>query len=220
MIKLSLKSDFRDYYDVWFNREDETDNIFERYSNSGMNRLGMFGYLRTHGFRVVDYGYVKNFYRLDKDMDVVVYTDINTHRGEGKELMSIKDAMDKYSECLCSKYYKVCDDYDAISSRALQIGDKCISLIYKNNGDWRSNVGQNVDVKIIRVDNNSYNSIFNYIDYPLFAIDFVEDLMGNFLACDFNIAPGLNDVKDVMPGKEVVELIKKRYELNFGFMEE
>lgn len=214
MIKLSLKSDFRDYYDVWFDREDETNNIFERYSNSGMNRLEMFQYLSWKKLDVVKNGYVYELYEENKVLNniekVVVYHDINAHRSEGKELMTLEDAYEKYPDSLCSKYIQSF----GTSYRWLQIGMWGFFLKYKNQDDWRNNVGNNVDIKLLSMDiRDKYDK--RYIKHPLYAVDFVLD-KNAFWAIDFNIAPRVKGtgVEKILSGRQVVETIKDWYRSN------
>jgi len=239
---LKLYSDFIDYYDHHFDIDGER---FDRFSTDGMNRIEMFKFLELHGYEVPKHGTVKEIsewypnrwigydenaskysdsdevpkFDTWKFTEVVIYTDLKAHRGEGKIKMRLDEAMEKYPNNFASLYIFNW----ATSYRHLQIGEKSFWLRYCNRGDWRSNCGS-VNIKIISQSTGYHKSI----KYPLFAIDFIGSLDPDFYikyranikyelsysAIDFNISPGIKGtgIEDILKPNEIVELIKKYYE--------
>ena len=118
-MQLQLKTDFHDYYDHWFDREGQ---IFERMSHSGMSRREMFGFLEQIGLKTPPHGTPEQIFNTLSEQDkeaedlaqthdinffhVVVYLDETAHRGEGKILVPLTEAMQKYPNAFCSLYYQ------------------------------------------------------------------------------------------------------------------
>jgi hypothetical protein len=133
--KLILKTDFYDYYDHWFDKvyyPEEEYNIFERYSVLGMNRQEMLIYLQLNGYNVPKHGLVRDL-DLQKEQKVVVYLDINSHRGMDKILCSFGEALRFYPVNYASEYLKVNDEEKGCSFRYLRIGEKNFSLCYQSD---------------------------------------------------------------------------------------
>jgi hypothetical protein len=211
-MKIKLKSDFIDYYDHWFDREGQ---IFERMSHSGMSRRDMFDFFEKIGLETPPHGTPKQVFNSLSDcgegncislIDVVIYLNGTSHRGEGKILLPLMKAMQEYPTFFCSLYYPTMQ-IGAASLRYLQIGDKIFWLRYTSN-DWRSNYG---DVKI-EVLSQEKDGFHPRIDLPLFAVDFIFG--PNLYAIDFNIAPGVKGtgVEDILSAKEAAAAIKKWFE--------
>jgi hypothetical protein len=215
--KIKLVSDFWDYYDHWFDGSD-AEIVFERRSTGGMDRLQMLEYLKSLGLRVPAFGCVRDLYDrkrrewqgnidiVDSLLSVVVYLDERAHRGEGKVLLSLCDAMEQYPDHLATEYIPALPSGHGLTWRYLQVGDKVFWLEYTSRDDWRSNCG-NVHIRVLSREKDSYNE---RIKYPLFAVDFVP--AGNKLyAIDFNIAPGVKgtSVEELLPAREAAEAIKK-----------
>ncbi len=112
MQKLKLVSDFRDYYDSWFDLEGE---IFHRLTTGGMNRLEQLQFMEKNGLKVPKHGKVSS---LDCEK-VVVYIDQTAHCGEGKLLLETKQALELYPDSLATEYINKCP---GLSWRYLQIG--------------------------------------------------------------------------------------------------
>lgn len=211
--KLVLKTDFYDYYDHWFDKvyyPEEKYRDFLRYSRSGMNRIEMLRYLDLKGYNTPEHGLVKDL-NLNNDEKVVVYLDINSHRGMDKVLCSYKHAKDCYPMNYASKYLKVNDEDKGSSYRALRIGNKSFTLYYESN-EWMSNHGPDINISIL------YDEIINidnlYMDRPLLAVDFILPKTSNKLyAIDLNISPGLRHtgIEDILSSKRVFELIRDNY---------
>lgn len=203
-MKIGLHSDFTDYYDIYFSPHwDKVDMYYERFATCPQKMLG-----REEEFRLVDvysrrlniftaeHGYTQSF----KNCKVVVYTDPLKHIGEGKELMEAEEAAEKYPWYFASKYYR--SDY---SLRFLQIGVFAFTLRYRSD-DWRSNCG-NVAVELIGTAKPIISS------YPMFAIDYVRADNTCYYAIDFNTAPGISPLKNILSGEEVCNQIRKFYEV-------
>lgn len=208
--KLVLKSDFHDYYDHWFDRvyyPEEEYITFERYSRSGMNRQEMLEYLELNGYNVPKHGLVKDL-SLQKDQKVVVYLDINSHRGMDKILSSFGESLKFYPMNYCMEYKKVNDNNLGHSFRALRIGDLNFSLFYKSQDSWMSNQG-NVNISILDTEIDNLKKLLP--DRPLLAVDFVIPKEENKMyAIDLNISPGLTwtGIEDILDAKEIVDTIK------------
>jgi len=214
-----------------------------------MDRIEIFKFLELHGYELPRHGTVKEISELYpnrwigfaegmscdepsyipefdtwKYVEVVVYTDINSHRGEGKIKMRLDEAMEKYPNNFASFYIFNW----STSYRHLQIGEKSFWLMYHSNRrDWRSNCG-NVNINILSQNIGYHKSI----KYPLFAIDFVlktdpdfylkykgqykGERKDTYLAIDFNISPGINGtgIEEILKPNEIVELVKKFYKDN------
>ena len=215
-MKIQLKTDFYDYYDHQFDREGQ---VMERISCSGMSRREMFVYLEQIGLQPPPHGTPRQVYnslpKSDQEIeryaakffDVVVYLNKNAHRGEGKILLPLSQALEEYPDSFCSLYCPTLFDRSE-SYRYLQIGDKIFWLRYTSN-DWRSNYGE-VDIEILSQEKDQFHP---YINYPLFAVDFVV-APGFIWAIDFNIAPGIKGtgVEKILPAKEAVAAIKRWHE--------
>ena len=192
-----------DFYDPFFDREGE---IFERLSIDGLNRIDMFIFLKSLEFKTPNVGIVKNI-TLNSNQDVVVYTNVNSHCGEGKEKLSYIEAIKKYPNYFCSEY--IAPEEPNTSIRHLQIGNRSWLILYKSYGDWRSNVGDG-EIKILHENKVGYHS---QIKCPLYAIDFILSSKYDLYAIDFNIAPGIRGtgIEKILRGSEVVSLIKNTY---------
>lgn len=153
-MKLQLKSDFRETYDAWFDTEGP---VFRRMTADGPNRIEMFQLLASLGYAVPLHGYVQDvlgYYWNNNVVDhLVVYHDIEAHRGEGKNLFKPRDcelAMkykpDDFANRFCSAFIK--QEGDPTSLRLLKIGTEVFYIEYKSNDLWRSNCGD-VETRIL-----------------------------------------------------------------------
>ncbi|NLV22953.1 MAG: hypothetical protein GXY49_13400 [Syntrophomonadaceae bacterium] len=217
-MQVKLKSDFHDYYDHWF----DFDGIpFERYLRQGRGRRAALEFLSAIGVKTPPYGtprevmnqtyprLLEREQELQKDskylLSVVIYLDENAHRGEGKVLMPLYQASDKYPNYLCSLFIPPLPG-KSVSMRYLQIGKKGFWLRYTSRDDWRSNCG-NVEIEIIKQEEDAYHP---QIHYPLFAIDYIANTE-ELLAVDLNVSPGVKGtgIEEILSGKEVVDLIRE-----------
>lgn len=207
-------SDFRDYYDHYFDRDG-----FElrRVTTDGPSRSEMFKLFKGSRIHTPRNGFVKD---MPSDVKwMVVYQDESLHRGEGKLLMPAVEARQSYPELYCSEYlsfpkneptmsYK--EKYFGSSWRELVIGNNYFFLHYINCDDWRSNVGDDIRIEL----NSEHRGKRPKKDlhYPLYAIDYVfDDQVGDFAAVDLNVAPGIggSPVEEVLSGSLLVAELKR-----------
>jgi hypothetical protein len=181
--------------------------VFERFSKGGMNRQEMLSFLKEHGESTPIFGKVHELASLSIQ-EVVVYTDLFTHRGEEKEKLSINQALLLYPNHLASSYLK--PDIPSSTVRRLQIGDYAFWLFYQSKNDWRSNCGE-VDIHLTDFSCSPHPSIH----YPLFAIDYVVH-HSIYYAIDFNISPQIKGtgIEDLLSPKEIVQLLKESIKKN------
>lgn len=202
MLKVKLNSDFTDYYDQWFDRDGYR---FGRLSTQGANRENLLKAMMVMGFAVPTFGKLFNIKEKllkQKVEKVVVYLDENAHRGEGKVLMPLDEALEVYPTHLSSEYIPPSGS-NSNSYRYLQVGSKHCWLKYSSQ-DWRSNCG-NVDIKILKAGEGYHEKIKK----PLFAIDFVQG--DKPYAIDYNSAPcvkGTGIEAELLP-RRVFELIQE-----------
>ena len=122
--KLLLKSDFRDFYDPFFDNPNfPGDNpvVYERFAKGGMLRPAAFRYMdKTLGLEVPHYG--TNQAILDEYGQGVIYYIPHAHRGEGKALMdSYRYVPEDYLVDFAARYV-LPDEGPAVSYRLLHIG--------------------------------------------------------------------------------------------------
>ncbi len=217
-MKVQLKSDFNDYYDHCFDLEGI---LFERYSRQGRGRRAALEFLSAIGVKTPPYGtpqevrnqtdprLLERELLLQQDskylLSVVVYLDENAHRGEGKVLMPLYQALVKYPHYLCSLFIPPLPG-KSISRRYLQVGRKAFWLRYTSRDDWRSNCG-NVEIEMIKQEEDAYHP---QIHYPLFSIDYIANTE-ELLAVDLNVSPQLKGtgIEEILSGQEVVHLIRE-----------
>lgn len=217
-MKVQLRSDFADYYDHCF----DLDGIpFERYSRQGRGRRAALDYFTEIGIPTPPYGTPREVIKqtnqrlLERErefqsdskylLSAVVYLDENAHRGEGKVLMPLQEALNKYSNHLCTLFIPPLPG-KSISMRHLQIGKKAFWLRCISRDDWRSNCG-NVEIEIIKQEKEGYHP---HIHQPLFTIDYIAN-SEEMLAVDLNVSPILKGtgLENILSGKEVADLIKE-----------
>jgi hypothetical protein len=212
VVKIKLKSDFLDYYDHWFAPNfDSADYKFERLSTSpNMGKRHQFAILDEVA-RTPRHGVIRD---MVKDWGniylgwVVVYHDEFAHRGEGKELLRFYDALQKYPDKYASHFWfdVRSDEGKAVSTRELQIGNRCWELCYTGYGPgvWRSNNAPTVTVEVVKEIRPWTSEVLK--QYPLFAIDFVH-----VKAVDFNTAPQIKGtgLENILTSLECYQLIEK-----------
>jgi hypothetical protein len=229
-----LQSDFIEPYDSRLH--DPMGSIrWKRLSRGGRNRREIFKLLdnyvaQTQQFRVhvAPHGTVKELWEKYEEREVdgiwnanwdhtgicssfselVIYKDEMAHRGEGKEVVDVEDAIEECPDAYASVLLRNKQDY-AISHRDLFIGNHVFKLTYISMTDsWRSNCGHVVitldDFKIypeydkmpftckygIEITSPMY--AFDYIDIPVSCSQYPDGSPERFYV-DFNEAPGLPD---------------------------
>ncbi len=227
-----IQSDFIEPYDKYLH--DPMGKIrWKRLSKGGRNRKEIFelmeNYIEKYRFapdQVIPHGtvkelfdkyeeqYVNGIYNTTWDRtgikssfsQMVIYTDIMAHRGEGKELMDVEDAIKECPDALASVKLSN-EQIFPVSYRNLFIGNEMYQLTYVSLTDWwKSNCGH---VQIIYTDRGHVNDedrlLFTTlegtrIDSPIFAFDYIlipvatsgcPDGVDRRFYVDFNEAPGI-----------------------------
>jgi len=204
-----LNSPFTDYYDWWFDKEG--DYVFNR-PNESLSKTKQFELLNKAGFTTPKYGSVLDLCATNIDTKLVVYLDEFKHRGEGKLLLTGRDAVAKGLTSNLAAEYKDC--WVSTSLRRIYVGHSLyIELEYKSKDLWRSNCGD-VEIRILKYAFSPY-AYSSIINFPLFAIDYVRS-SGIYYAIDLNTSPGLigTGIEDVFTSRYLVDLIKKDVILN------
>lgn len=219
-MKLKLVSDFYDYYDHEFDLEGDT---FRRVTTDGLSRQELLEYLQKLEFTVPHFGPVKDLAKLLEPQDrIVLHHDIWAHRGDGKELSTIQEAMVKHPDTLATQFIQfnvpgTKPEVKGLSWRYLQIGTEAFWIEYTSTEDWRSNCGEG-DCELFFRDKTELFSDRQYellrFKFPLFAVDFVPD-KETLYAVDFNIAPGVRGtgVEKIFSPQEATKAIKSAYKL-------
>jgi hypothetical protein len=201
--RVYLRSDFADYYDHHFEARlgNPGEVCFRRFTTDGPTRAEMFPILRRLGFAVPPWGMIATLkHIIPRDSRVVVYDDPKAHRGEGKRVMVLQDAVDTCDGRTLACVFK---GAGGESIRTLKVGNRAWQMVYNSTDDWRSNVGD-VSISFPRVC-KPYPD-----DAPLSAVDVVLCEDGYPWAVDYNVAPGMRgtDMEKVLKPAEVAALIK------------
>lgn len=223
---ISLKSDFRDYYDhIFAGSWQQGAHCLERLSTAGPERRVMFDILK--GLKLVtphvgtvselnailmgEFSYLGSSSLIDDYMrnltDVVVYLDNKAHRGEGKIRLNIKHAIKEYPNHFASQYIPSTARGFGVSLRYLRIGRRQFWLRYTSRNDWRSNVGD-VCIEVLSEEvPKSLNDILK-LSEPMLAIDFVK--ADKLYAIDYNVAPGLmgTGIEALLTPSDIFEELK------------
>lgn len=206
--RVKLESDFRDYYDHAFDSEGV---VWERKSETDMNRYDMFVKLQEMRLQVPEHGICRHA-DMQKHERVVVYMDLCRHRGEGKALLHSRTAAHTRAGCFCAAYLEP-DTTSArsVSLRYLRIGHVIKWLQYSSNDTWRSNWGM-IWIDYIEPP-NFLRTFMDHEPYPMLAIDFVQAKNGLWAAVDLNTSPGLRNtpVEEELDAGQIYELIKWWY---------
>jgi len=211
---MQLDSNFRDWYDFAFERSGP---VYTRDIGGGMSRPEMFEYMQSLDLDVPAHGTVQELaarYRRDPDsieayllqhniLQLVVYLDERAHCGEGKTLLDIQDALQRYPNHYCSQHIPATPTGLGSTLRYLHVGQRRWWLRYNSLNDWRSNVGD-VEIEVMYEEKPGYHP---RIKLPMFAIDFVH-AGAKLYAIDFNEAPGLDPLNGRIPASEIVAQLK------------
>lgn len=225
-MKIKLASDFIDIYDCYFCGSWEVpDKVFKRNSKQGMNRIDMMYFLKnTHKLLTPDFGFVAN-YNCAMGNDVIIFKDINSHRGEDRVKIKYSEAEKHYKNYFFTSFIKTKEQ--STSYRFLQIGRHMkysFWLKYQSDHEWLSNNGE-VSIEFIEEQHivnpcskieNSTRFLYNSFNYPVYAIDFIKDENNFMYAVDFNISPGLKNIgiERYMSNKQIYEEIYEWFLFN------
>jgi hypothetical protein len=218
-MRISLKSDFHDYYDYHFDSviPDKPSVTMERMQVGGLKRSEMFPFMERLGLRVPKYGIAREIGE-EKIIWCIVHTDEMAHTGEGKfrylssripeEHLDLFAVQYVYRKDIDKKYW-----FSGQSFRWLRVGECNFFLRYFSGEDWRSNVGENVKIDI--VGNPGIDlKLISKVNRPLYAVDFVMDRYGALFAIDYNSAPGVKGtpIEEMIPAGDFVGIIRRWYE--------
>lgn len=192
---LCIKSDFKDYYDIL--SEDNSIITYNRYISQCKQRGSALKYLRSLGIRTLEIKQVNQFFRGDGP--IVVYTDPKGHHSVGKNVMTVDDAVQSYSNCIASKYYNT----DNLTIKYLQIGKRRLTLCFKRNKSMSLELGTLIDIK---ENTAEYNRL---IGLPIFSIDYISDGQ-EMIATDFNEVEDLHrlGIDNYISAYDIVQEIK------------
>lgn len=224
-MRIALKSDFRDYYDHWFEAPHPTHTrLWERYARGGPGRPDLFAYLDDFGLRTPTHGSTRRVVEqaladhtpgvragLMKCLELVVYTDPFAHQGAGKIKVTMAEALDAYPNHFAVERIPANPEGLGESLRYLRIGRRQFWLRYASANDWRSNAGE-VTVEILGEEKPLLDVGYDGIAWPLFAIDFIRAWgCGPLYAVDFKAAPGLagTGIEHYLPAREAYEEIAR-----------
>ncbi len=201
-----IQSDFVEPYDKYLH--DPMGKIrWKRLSRGGRNRREIFELLKQYSgscgsrtMHVVPNGTVKELYDRYEPREVdgkwngtwdktgicssfselVIYRDEMAHRGEGKEVIDVEDAIEECPDAYASVLLRNNQNY-SISRRNLYIGNRAYKLTYVSLTDsWRSNCGHVVitydgSVEYKNCDHIPFTRKYGIeIKSPIFAFDYVE----------------------------------------------
>jgi len=224
--RVAIVSDFIDYYDHAFYPRYEAEVVWDRRSRNDMSKAEQFALLERLGFEVPEHGTVVDLYKLFREklpeftdelfglyteaINVVVYLDPFAHKGEGKILTTLGDALRDHPYLYCSRFVESAPQFPAMeyatSYRHVQIGRKSLCLRYTGFGSWMSNHAEEVEVELLFEGYEGRGPLSSHVPYPVFAIDMVQS--GPWLyAIDFNTAPGLSGTGIPLSPQEVYELV-------------
>ena len=189
---MRLLTDHAQWYDDIF---DDRGPEFHRiaFSRGGLTKREQLSLFDRIGLRTPPHGIVSVLAaRLAKEQHLVVYEDELEHRGRGKLLLPIEDALrhhpDRYAALFVPPGGEV--------ARHVRFG-RVGFWIEQRSQDWRSNVG----------DEERYlgRSAHERSPIPrvLWAIDFVPSAFG-LLAIDFNTAPDLETLEGAVEREELL----------------
>lgn len=235
---VELVSDFPDYYDSFLdtgylrrNPEEPSRTLF-RLTTDGPERPEMLDKLEEMGLSVPRRGTVRELYErvlgcesrghiVAAYLHMVVHTDVTVHRGEGKEILSYREALERCPDAYAVEYIQPNPEMRGISLRALQMGDYYFWLRYESATDWRSNVGEVECAVEQAAEMEMAESRGIATKLPLFAIDFVPSPPTNLpngesgksvlYAIDLNVAPEVygTGVEEHLSAAEAAAAIKR-----------
>lgn len=187
----SLKTDYTDCYDAWFELAQPGIPVFHRMAQHSwsIERAEMFRTFEHLGLEVPRWGMAGQF---DPTTQVVAYTDPLAHCGEGKEL----GMAGTFPQSMLVSAYEA--ELPGISYRYFNIAGNSDWFKHFSTEDWRSNCGDGDLEEMVGFESQrrEIDKILKYAFWnPVYAIDFVVGPSKEGLilkAIDFNPAPKLS----------------------------
>jgi len=194
---MQLLTDYQQFYDGIF---DDRPPVFHRmaFTRGGLDRRAQFRLFASLGLLAPPHGTVtelqERFRRsgpplewpeeVARDVWCVVYTDELAHRGEGKVLVPLGEAVQRYPGCFASLY--VAPASEPVAFRHVRFGRLAYWLRQSGaRAGWQSNRADEEQVLSQRRVAGT-----NPVPRVLWAIDLIPSPNG-LLAVDFNTAPDL-----------------------------
>lgn len=209
---IKLISDFHDYYDHNFAfRTSKVKYTLNRNGKDGMHKYSQLQLIQSFGYPVPPHGTVHSVMSMFPHEHLIVYTDPFAHRSEGKHLSRGNLAYDAEPGLFCTAlipHFNHGEGYSR-SYRQLWIGNVGYMLDYSSDDLWASNFG-NVHIRLV----DKLYIKRPPANYPLFAIDFIQDIAGKMWGIDFNTAPGIKGtpVEKLHKPREVAQLLADWYD--------
>jgi hypothetical protein len=204
-MKLSLVSDFKDFYDDCFDSEGD---VFTRNKSSNLTKPEIFQYLKSClKLNVPVHGICNEMHRyFDNDNLVIVYSSFDKTKIDGRHLVKFSDAIKFHPDKFIVEYLK--GSMPSFVTKSFSIGKRMWTVTCKSDDYWRSNVG-NVQMN---VESEVFDQTRVPSKMPLFCIDFIRDF-DTYYAIDFDCSPTLNGsgLEQMLEPEIVVELIREKY---------
>jgi len=197
---IKIKSNFEDYYDQLLTGDSGHAIVFNRVS-APLPRETVFNKLKDMGLNTPLFGTVtemKNrFEKEAKDKlaaglselhTLIVYDDLSGVNGEGKELLSVQEAIDRgLADEFAAEYIVAAGVQSATSIRYIQCGNLWIWIEYDCDDDWRANADNRKSKITVGKMKPRLNNI--ELDAPIFAIDFITTQNMKEVAVDLILNP-------------------------------
>jgi hypothetical protein len=218
-MKISLETDFRDYYDHIF--YPGADASYRRMAHAGdMPKRRQIDIMRKLHLPRLPFLPCQQ-QRSVKTVPLVVYTDPAAHCGEGKLLVEWRHAIEAHPLDYSIPFIATTNDpHKATSYRLLQVGNRAWWLRYEGHGGWMSNHCERTEICVIEEITPIDRTAACIKEFPIFAIDFVVpvaeapvfefgEVLEHGYAIDFNSAPGLRGtgMEDILSATEVYGLV-------------
>lgn len=201
-MKIALQSFFIDYYDHWFDRRDEADEVWERRGDLPPYKQQAFQLMKWKGLNVPRHAradHLRDVTFKGEDPYVVAYYDPKLHATLGKRKLRLSNV--KGEGTLCSEFIDTGTFYPT-STRIIHIGNHVIEFTMTSNHWWLSNRGD-VEMELVRhgesktYDSNTWkwtpepraNWDVRHFRWPIYAIDYVDRKDGKRFAVDLNRCP-------------------------------
>lgn len=194
---MRLLSDYTQFYDGIF---DGSGPVFHRmaYTKGGLSKREQLARFDKIGLKTPPHGTVTELAEqhrracgpleppreIGDESSCVVYCDEFEHRGQGKVLVPLNEALNRFPGHYATLYFP--RQGSPVSFRFVRLGRRTFWLRQRGDGtDWRSNTRDHEEVLTSGVTSQS-----NPFARVLWAIDFIPSPLG-LLAVDFNTAPNL-----------------------------
>jgi hypothetical protein len=213
-MRVSLRSDYHDCYDVWLEDPGCGDVDFSRMAGDSWSvpREAMFGLFGRLGIATPRFQKAADF---SPDEQIVLYEDAYAHCGEGKRLVTAAEAVAAGQGQVSASEFV--GDFPGLSYRLFVVGGVGAWFEHWSLEDWRSNCGDG-DLGLVTEGRGhvlglkEIEAACRGLRNPLWAIDFVgrrTEAGIELLAIDWNPAPRL-------AGTPAAEALRARHGGNEG----